>query len=388
MAAKLRLTVACGDYEIVRALKEGAVEADGLELVMLTGMGPRERHWRMARKAEFDVCEANVGAYFMERDRGAARADEPGSGRVSGARNLELPRWPLAPLASAARADEPGSGRVSGARNLELPRWPLAPLASAALTAIPVFLHRRFRHGFLFVNAGAGIRAPKDLIGRQVGGTNFQPASNIWMRGILEEEYGLPHRQVTWVVERSEDVAFTPPKDLRIEMIAPGKKLDLMLAEGEIAAMLSPELPRAFLQGDKRIVRLFPDYKEIELAYFRRTGIFPIMHVTTIKQEIVDRYPWVATNLVKAFEAAKQIAYRRIANPRTVPIAWVRSALEEQEAVLGPDPWAYGLTPANRRNLETVMRYTFEQGMIGKTMPLDDLFADTDLGDAGGPDGI
>ena len=178
------------------------------------------------------------------------------------------------------------------------------------------------------------------------------------MRGILEEEYGLPHRQVTWVVERSEDVAFTPPEDLRIEMIAPGKKLDDMLADGEIPAMLSPDLPRLFLKGDKRIVRLFPNYKDIELAYFRKTGIFPIMHVTTIKQEIVDRYPWVPTNLVKAFEQAKQIAYRRIANPRMVPLAWVRTALEEQEEVLGPDPWAYGLTPANRKNLETVLRYT------------------------------
>jgi 4,5-dihydroxyphthalate decarboxylase len=328
MADKLRLTVACGDYEIVRAIKEGTVKADGLDLVMLTGMGPRERHWRMARHSEFDICEANVGAYFMERDHGVA------------------------------------------------------------LTSIPVFLHRRFRHGFLFVNAKAGIREPKDLIGKKVGGTNFQPASNIWMRGILEEEYGLPHRQVTWVVERSEDVAFTPPKNLRIEMVAPGKKLDVMLAEGEIPAMLSPEIPRLFLQGDKRIVRLFPNYKDIELGYFRKTGIFPIMHVTTIKQEIVDKYPWVPTNLVKAFEEAKNIAYRRIANPRMVPIAWVRTALEEQEEVLGADPWAYGLTPANRKNLETVLRYTHQQGMIGKMMPLDSLFADTDLGDAGGPDGI
>jgi 4,5-dihydroxyphthalate decarboxylase len=328
MAEKLRLTVACGDYEIVRAIKEGTVKADGLDLVMLTGMGPRERHWRMARHAEFDICEGNVGAYFMERDHGVP------------------------------------------------------------LIAIPVFLHRRFRHGFLFVNANAGIRDPKDLIGKKVGGTNFQPASNIWMRGILEEEYGLPHRQVTWVVERSEDVVFTPPKDLRIEMIAPGKKLDVMLAEGEIPAMLSPEIPRLFLQGDKRIVRLFPNYKDIELAYFRKTGIFPIMHVTTIKQEIVDKYPWVPTNLVKAFEEAKQLAYRRIANPRMVPLAWVRTALEEQDEVLGPDPWAYGLTPANRKNLETVMRYTHQQGMISKMVPLDSLFADTDLGDAGGPDGI
>jgi 4,5-dihydroxyphthalate decarboxylase len=295
---------------------------------MLTDMGPRERHWRMARKAEFDVCESNVGAYFMERDQGAP------------------------------------------------------------LTAIPVFLHRRFRHGFLFVNAMAGIGAPKDLIGKRIGGTNFQPASNIWMRGILEEEYGLPHRKVTWVVERSEDVAFTPPKDLRIEMIKPGQKLDEMLATGEIPAMLSPDLPKLFLKGDNRIVRMFPNYKEIELGYFRKTGIFPIMHVTTVKRDIVDKYPWVATNLVKAFEEAKQIAYRRVANPRMVPLAWVRTAVEEQEAVLGPDPWAYGLTPANRKNLETVLRYTYQQGMISKMVPLDTLFEATDLGDAGGSDAI
>jgi 4,5-dihydroxyphthalate decarboxylase len=328
MAARLRLTVACGDYDIVRALKDGTVEADGLDLVMLTDMGPRERHWRMARKAEFDVCEANVGAYFMERDQGAP------------------------------------------------------------LTAIPVFLHRRFRHGFLFVNAMAGIGTPTDLIGKKIGGTNFQPASNIWMRGILEEEYGLPHRQVTWVVERSEDVAFTPPADLRIDMIKPGQKLDEMLAAGEIPAMLSPDLPKLFLKGDKRIVRMFPGYKDIELGYFRKTGIFPIMHVTMVKRDIVDKYPWVATNLVKAFEEAKQIAYRRIANPRMVPLAWVRMAVEEQEAVLGPDPWAYGLTSANRKNLETVLRYTYQQGMISKMVSLDALFEDTGLGDAGGSDAI
>jgi 4,5-dihydroxyphthalate decarboxylase len=112
------------------------------------------------------------------------------------------------------------------------------------------------------------------------------------------------------------------------------------------------------------------------------------MHVTMIKREIVEKYPWVATNLVKAFEQAKNIAYRRIANPRMVPLAWVRTAVEEQEAVLGPDPWAYGLTPANRENLETVLRYTYQQGMIGKTMSLDALFEDTELGDAGSSDAI
>src|SRR5712671_7915600 len=316
--AKLRLTVACGDYDIIRPLKEGVVEAAGLELIFLTDMGPRERHWRLARKAEFDVCEENVGAYFIARDQGHA------------------------------------------------------------ITGIPVFLHRRFRHGLVFLNADAGIKSPRDLIGREVGGTNFMPAGNIWMRGILEEHYGVPHRQITWVVDRSEDIAFTAQPDLKIQMKQSPKSLSDMLADGDIPAMISPTIPRPFTLGDKRIARLFPDYKAIELAYFRQTGIFPIMHVTTIRQEIVDKYRWVATNLVKAFEEAKAIAYRRIANPRMVPIAWVRTALEEQEEVLGPDPWAYGLTPANRKNLETVLRYTYQQGMISRMLPLDALFADTD----------
>jgi 4,5-dihydroxyphthalate decarboxylase len=321
--AKLKLTVACGDYEIVRALTDGTVQADGIELTMLTNMGSRERHWRMARKTEFDVCEINIGGYYMGRDRGEA------------------------------------------------------------LTAIPVFLHRRFRHGFAFVNAKSGIREPKDLIGKKIGGTNYQPASNIWMRGILEQYYGVPHRQCTWVVEREEDIPFTPPPDLRIETIAPGKQLDVMLAEGEIPAMLSPDLPRLFREGDPRIVRLFPDYKEKEISFFRETSIFPIMHVNVIRQEIVDKHPWVATNLVKAFEEAKALAYRRTANPRMVPLAWVRTAWEEQLDVLGADPWAYGLGDANRNNLETVLRYCHQQGLISRMMKLDDLFADTDLGDAG-----
>jgi 4,5-dihydroxyphthalate decarboxylase len=322
--AKLKLTVACGDYEIVRPLVDGTVQADGIELIMLTGMGSRERHWRMARKTEFDVCEINIGGYYMARDRG-----EP-------------------------------------------------------LGAIPVFLHRRFRHGFIFVNAKSGIREPKDLIGKKIGGTNFQPASNIWMRGILEEYYGVPHRQCTWVVERSEDFEFTPPADLHIEMTPGGKWLDVMLAEGEIPAMLSPDIPRLFLQGDKRIVRLFPNYKDMEIAFFRQTGIFPIMHVNVVRQEILDKYPWVATNLVKAFDEAKAIAYRRIANPRVVPLAWIRTAWEEQLEMLGADPWAYGLGDANRKNLETVLRYCHQQGLINRMMKLEVLFADTDLGDAAG----
>ncbi|HEY3641284.1 MAG TPA: ABC transporter substrate-binding protein [Xanthobacteraceae bacterium] len=326
--SKLRLAVACGDYDIVQALKEGTVEAGGLDLVFLTDMGPRERHWRLARKMEFDVCEENVGAYFMARDRG-----DP-------------------------------------------------------VTAIPVFLHRRFRHGFVFINTNAGIRSPRDLIGKRVGGTNFQPAGNIWMRGILEEHYGVPHREITWIVDRSEDVPFEAPPGLRIEMKTSAKSLSDMLADGDLPAMISPTIPRPFALGDKRIARLFPDYKRIEMDYFGSTGFFPIMHVTTIKQEIVDKYPWVTTNLVKAFEQAKLAAYRRVANPRMVPLAWVRTAVEEQQEILGPDPWAYGLTPVNRKTLETIQRYTHQQGMTSKLRPLDELFEDTDLGDSVGSEEV
>ena len=154
-----------------------------------------------------------------------------------------------------------------------------------------------------------------------------------------------------------------------------------MLADGDIPAMISPTMPLPFVRGDKRIARLFGDYKAVEIAFFRQTGIFPIMHVTTIRQEITEKYPWAATNLTKAFEAAKQLAYRRVANPRMVPLAFVRAAVEEQEQILGKDPWSYGLNSANRKNLETVLRYTHQQGMIRKVAPLEELFADTDLGD-------
>ncbi len=322
--AKLRLTVAAGDYDIIRPLKEGLVEAAGLELIFLTDMGPRERHWRLARKTEFDVCEENVGAYFIARDQ------------------------------------------------------------QHPITAIPVFLHRRFRHGFVFINTAAGIKSPKDLIGREIGGTNFMPAGNIWMRGTLEERYGVPHRTITWVVDRSEDIAFDKPSDLRIEMKKSDKSLNDMLADGDIPAMISPTIPRPFVMGDKRVARLFPDYKQVEIDYYRETGIFPIMHVTTIRHEIVDKYPWATTNLVKALEASKQMAYRRVQNPRMVPLAWVRTAVEEQQDILGSDPWQYGLTDANRKNLETIQRYVHQQGMVSKLRPLEELFDDTDLGDSGG----
>lgn len=321
MSKNLRLCLACGDYEITRPLKEGAVKPDGIDLTVLTGPDSRERHWRMARNHEYDICEFNAPAYFMARFR-----DHP-------------------------------------------------------MTAIPVYLHRRFRHGFVFVNTTKGIKKPTDLIGRKVGGTNFLPAGNIWIRGILEEYFGVPHKKLTWITEREEDIEFTPPEGLKIEMILPNKSLDDMLAEGELDAMISPTFPRSFLRGDNRVARLFSNYKEIEIDYYRQTGIFPIMHVTVIRQEIIDKHPWVAVSLVRAFDEAKRLAYERVRNPRVVPLAWFSHAWEEQNEILGHDPWTYGLGEANRETLETALRYTYQQGLIGRQMLLSELFVNTDQED-------
>jgi 4,5-dihydroxyphthalate decarboxylase len=154
--------------------------------------------------------------------------------------------------------------------------------------------------------------------------------------------------------------------------------VEKMLVDGEIDALIHPDLIKPVLDKDKRVARLFPNYRELEMEYYKRTGICPIMHTTAIKQEIVDKYPWVPINLMQAFEASKRAAYKRMENPRIVPLAWFRSFLEEQEEILGYDPWVYGLGDANTKNLETLMQYSQEQGLIGRKMALDELFIKTE----------
>lgn len=309
-----RLTFACGDYEILRALKEGKVQVEGADLEFDTRLGPKDRHWRMAKENAYDICEFNAPAYLMARDRGM--------------------------------------------------NW----------TALPVFAHRRFRHGFIFVHPKSGITEPKHLIGKRVGGTNFQPAGNIWIRGILEEEYGVPHDSIHWFTERGEDVDFEPHPGLHITRIGEDQDLDQMLMNGELDALIEPEFPEPFMDGDPRMVRLFADHESVERDYYRRTGIFPIMHVTVIKREVVDAHPWLPAALIAAFEESKRIAYKRMENPRIVPLAWFAAAYENQKRVLGDDPWEYGLSERNRKNLAAIIRYTARQGLISREYAVDELF--------------
>jgi 4,5-dihydroxyphthalate decarboxylase len=317
VAASLSLTLACGDYEIVRPLKEGLVRADGIDLEFHTDMDSHTRHRRMIRERAFDVCELSLSSYLMAKDR------------------------------------------------------------DQALAAIPVFLHRRFRHGFVFVNVDKGIRHAADLIGRRVGTNSFQATANVWMRGILEHEHQLPHKKVRWLVEQDEAVAFTPASNLDWARTPPGRTLASLLTVGELDAVMHTDVIAPIREHDLQVKRLFPNYKDLEIDYYRRTGIFPIMHTTAIKREIVDRHPWVAVSLQRAFEEAKERAYERLQNPRIVPLAWYQSALEEQQVLLGKDPWAYGLNQSNRHNLQALISYSHEQGLIGNRFTVDELFVDT-----------
>lgn len=315
MSEPLKLRVLVGEYESVRALREGVVQPDGIELDFVTFPGTRAIHQMLAGEEGWDIGEFNVGAFISDVSLGRP------------------------------------------------------------VTGLPVYLHRRFRHGFAFINNNAGIKEPKDLIGKRIGGTNFAPAGNLWVRGILENDYGVDHKTITWVTERDEDGSFEYPDDLKIERIGKDQDLDEMLLSGEIDAMISPGVPEAIEERDPRVSRLFPDYKDREIAYFNDTGIFPIMHVTMIRREVVDENPWIVEPLVTAFEKAKNIAYERLANPRIVPLAWYQTAWEEQQELLGADPWEYGLTPANRHNLQTIIRYVHQQGLTEREMTIEEIFA-------------
>ena len=320
MSKKLPLTFACGDNEIVRPLINGKVEIDGVDLTVLTDMDSATRHWRFLRNGEFDVAEVSSSSYLAARDND----------------------WPF--------------------------------------RAIPVFLHRRFRHGFMFINTGKGIKKPADLKGRKIGVKTLMTSAVLWMRGILQHEYGVPLNSIEWVAELDDDVEVHLPPDIKYARLPNDNSVETMLAEGELDAVFHSDFVKPFLAKDPRVARLFPDHKAEEIAYYQRTGIFPIMHVVGIRQALTQEHPWLAVNLFRAFNEAKAIAMKRMANPRIVPLAWYRAAWEEQERLLGPDPWEYGLTDKNRKILETLVGYSHEQGLIKQRPTLEQLFLNVDQG--------
>lgn len=314
---KVRLSFACGDYELTRPLVEGTVKPAGIELVELTMTAP-ERHWRMMLFEEFDICEFSMGSYLICKEAG---------------------------------------------RNF---------------TAIPVFPHRRFRHGFVFCNVNSGIEEPKDLAGKNIGIRTYQVTAGIWMMGILADEYGVPLDTINWYSQDPEEQQFDLPDRVKLEKLPEGNNIDEMLVKGELDAAIYPETLPSIVRGDHRVKRLFPNYKEVEMEYFKKTSIFPIMHTVVIKDSVLRENPWVARSLLDAFQQAKELAYKRIENPRSIPFAWGMELLEEQKRILGPDPWPYNLRD-NYEALKTFIRYHHKLGMTQKQSKVEELFVPSTL---------
>ena len=314
MSDRLPLTLACHDMEIIRALREGAVRPTGIDLTVMTNMDSITRHSRFLQKHEFDMAEMSVSSFAIARDQG----------------------YPA--------------------------------------IAIPVFLSRRFGHGFIYINTGKGIRAPADLIGRKIGVKQLQFTNIVLIRGILEREYGVPQTSIEWFCELDEIVEFPPPPGVKITRLDRGQSVESMLAAGDLDAVLHPDRIESIRRNDPRVAQLFPNFKDEEIAYFRKTGMFPIMHLIAIRKEIAERHPWVAINMLQAFNEAKSLGMKRMESPRTVPLVWYRAAWQEQEEIIGADPWEYGATGRNIKNIDTILSYAHEQGLTTRKFAFEDLF--------------
>lgn len=251
-------------------------------------------------------------------------------------------------------------------------------------TALPVFLSRAFRHNGFFARAGSGIETPADLAGRVVGVPEYQMTAGLWMRGILQDEYGVDLSTIRWRTGaldegvRHERLALALPEGMEVVPITPGETLQDLLLDGRIEGVLAPKPPHAFLAGDPRIRRLVPDPETTEAEYFRRTGFFPIMHVLAVRRSLIEAEPGLASALYDGFAKAKAMAVERLrdiwlgsANRMTLP--WMAATMERTLAAMGPDYWSYGFT-ANRAELEAICRYSSEQHLAARPVTPEELF--------------
>jgi len=318
----LALTLACWNYDRTRALFDGRVRPDGIDLTCLD-LPVEETFFRMLRHQEFDAAEMSLSSYVV-----SLFADDP------------------------------------------------------PFVAIPVFPSRFFRHSCIYVNAAAGIARPEDLVGRTVGTPEYQMTAPVWIRGIHADAHGVPVDSVTYVTGgleepgRQEKLALHLPPGIHIRPIGPQQTLSAMLASGEIDALHTARAPSSFRAGDGRVRRLFEDFPAVEREYFRRTRIFPIMHTVVIRRQIYRRHRWIAQSLLKAFTAAQRAAYDDLAQTAAlkVMLPWLTAHVEETRREMGGDFWPYGLA-RNAETLATFLRYSHEQGLSARRLAPEALFA-------------
>jgi 4,5-dihydroxyphthalate decarboxylase len=247
---------------------------------------------------------------------------------------------------------------------------------------VPVFPSRVFRHSAIFICTENGIEKPEDLKGRRIGIPEYAMTACVWMRGLLHHEYGVAPEDVVWVAGgqevpgRKERVPLDLPSSIRLENLPADDTLNRALREGEIDAMFTAHPPSAFSEGDERVGRLFPDFRASEQDYFRRTELFPIMHLLVIRRDVYDANPWLAQSLLKAFNTAKREVERALGDPGWLitMLPWQVAEVEDTRKVMGEDYWPYGIE-ANRKVLNTFCQYAHEQGLTPRRVDLEELFA-------------
>jgi 4,5-dihydroxyphthalate decarboxylase len=324
--SNLRLSIACSNYDRTRALFDGRVSVEGVDLTCLD-LPIEEIFFRMLRHHEFDVSEMSLSSYVLSL-------------------------------------------------------FSLNP----RLIAIPVFPSRFFRHSCIFIHRDSGIREPKDLIGKRIGVPEYQMTAGVWIRGTLSDHHGVPVSSVTYLrggeeePGRPEKIALSLPPQIRLETVVPTKTLAAMLASGEIDALYTARTPSTFRNGSDKVRRLFENYPLVEQEYYSRTKIFPIMHVIAIRRDVYEKSPWVAQSLYKAFAKAQKIAYAELYETGALltMLPWLTSHVERTRALMGEDFWPYGLE-RNAHTLETFLRYSFEQGLAKRELKPAELFAPQSL---------
>jgi 4,5-dihydroxyphthalate decarboxylase len=322
MAELVPITIACHPYDRVRAIFDGSVQVEGCRTIALP-LRAEEAFHRAYGHAAFEVSELSMSSYILTVARG-----------------------------------------------------------SCPYIAIPVFTSRVFRHSSFYIRTDRGISEPADLRGKTIGVPEYQMTAALWARGILKDVYGISPHEIKWrsggleIPGRIEKfgLKFEPPFD--VKAVPTDKSLSNMLAAGELDGMVSARAPSCLGGPGSSIVRLFPNYQEVEKQYFRDTGHFPIMHVIGIRRDVAKQYPWLPASVFKAFDQAKAKSMRSMNDLGALEVAlpWLTAHIEETIAVMGEDYWPYGLED-NRKSLEAMVRYSFEQALSPRELKVDDLFA-------------
>jgi len=252
-----------------------------------------------------------------------------------------------------------------------------------AITAIPVFPCRAFRQSAIYVRADSPLHRPEELAGRRVGIPEWAQTATVYARGFLAHTYGVDLASIDWVQAgvdepgRDEKVRVSLPDGVRVEP-RPDRALDEMLLAGDLDAVISAQAPRSYSFRGGPLRRLIDAVRAEEEAYFRDTGIFPIMHTIAIRQDVLDEHPWVAGNFVRAFEQAKRRSVERALDPTAwrFPVPWISDTAEQAHQVMGEDIWPYGLE-ANRPTIDAFLQFAFEQGVAARRLQPEDLFTPT-----------